>query len=330
MTTQSTTANRLSGGKFDLGNFALEGILLLIFICFTVVAPGFFSSDNLFNILRNISMQGIIAFGMTLVIISGEIDLSVGSTVAFSGCLAAVIVRDLTALHYDPAFVVPLAMLVAVMVGIVSGLFSGWIRTRFNVPTLITTLALMSGLRGGAYLITNSFPILSFPQWYNYLGGGYIFGVIPFQAVIFVAVFGIMYFVSKYTTFGRAVYAIGGNAESARLSGINVGKTRMLIMAIVGALAALSGLLVSSQIQAGSPMSGVNWELDVISAVIIGGASLAGGKGRIWRTFVGIAFIGIIQNGMVLLNVDQYWQYVTRAILILGAVLIYHNQEDRK
>lgn len=330
MTTQCTTSNRLFGGKFNLGNFALEGILVLIFIFFTLVAPGFFSSSNLFNILRNISMQGIIAFGMTMVIISGEIDLSVGSVVAFAGCLAAVIVRDLTALKLAAVYVVPFAMLVAIGIGFISGVFSGWLRTRFNVPSLITTLALMSAFRGGAYLITNSFPILSFPQWYNYLGGGYIFGVIPFQSIIFIIVFGIMYFVSKYTTFGRSVYAIGGNAEAARLSGIKIGRIRMSTMAIVGSLAAISGLLVSSQVQAGSPMSGVNWEMDVISAVIIGGVSLTGGKGRIWGTFIGIIFIGIIQNGMVLLNIDQYWQYVTRAILILGAVLIYQTQESKK
>ena len=267
---------------------------------------------------------------MTLVIISGEIDLSVGSAVAFSGCLCAVIARDLTAQHYPLALVILVAMCAPVLFGFLAGVFTGWVRTKFSVPTFITTLALMAGLNGGAFLITNSFPVNSFPEWYNFFGSGYVLGVIPFPAIVFLAVFGILYFVSKFTTFGRAVYAIGGNTESARLSGINVGRVKMLIMAIVGTLAAISGLLVSSQIMAGSPNAGKGWELDVISSVIIGGVSMAGGKGRIWGTFIGVIFLGIIMNGMTLLNVDEYWQYVVKAILILGAVLIYQIQENKE
>ena len=293
--------------------------------------------ESLFEVVRKLKAQGvviifirIIAFGMTLVIISGEIDLSVGSVVAFSGCLCAVITRNLTAMHYPVNYVIPFAICICLIVGVIAGVFTGWVRTRFSVPTFISTLALMAGLYGGAFLITNSFPVTPFPEWYSFLGSGYIFGVIPFPSIVFLAVFGILYFVSKYTTFGRAVYAIGGNAESSRLSGINVGKTKMIIMAITGMLAATSGILVSSQITAGNPTVGKGWELDVISAVIIGGVSMAGGKGRIWGTFVGVIFLGVIINGMTLLNVDEYWQYVVKVALILGAVLIYQTQENRQ
>lgn len=330
MTTQSVTIKIPSKTKVNINEFILEGILLLIFINFAFVAPGFFTTANFFNILRNVSMQGIIAFGMTMVMISGEIDLSIGSMVAFSGCLAAVITRNLTVIGVPINYAVMIGMVICLLVGISAGAFTGWVRIRFNVPSFITTLALMAGLYGGAFLLTNSFPVTSFPEWYSFFGSGYIFGVVPFPAIIFLVVFGIMWFVSKFTTFGRAVYAIGGNLESSRLSGINVIKVKMISQAILGFLAALSGILVSSQVQAGNPTVAKGWELDVISATVIGGVSMSGGKGRIWGTFIGVIFLGIILNGMTLLNVDEYWQYVVKAVLILGAVLIYQAQEGKR
>ena len=330
MTTESVTVKRPLRFKLNPNDFILEVILVLIFVFLAFTAKGFLSADNMFNILRNASMAGIIAFGMTLVIIAGEIDLSVGSAIAFYGCLCAVMVRDLTALHYPVIPVVLFSMAVCLILGIVSGMFTGWLRDRFSVPTFITTLALMAALRGGAYLLTGSFPVRSFPEWYFFFGGGYVFGVIPFQAVVLLAVFGIMYFVSKYTTFGRAVYAVGGNAESARLSGINVRKTRMKVMALTGFLAAISGLIVSAQIQSGNPLVASGQELNVISACIIGGVSLMGGKGRIWGTFIGVVFLNVLLNGMTLLNIDEYWQYVAKAVLILVAVLIYQSQEGKQ
>lgn len=326
----TTTTKPPARVSIKFSEFMLEGILLLIIVFFAIKAPGFFTAANFFNILRNVSNQGIIAFGMTLVIISGEIDLSVGNAIAWSGCLTAVITRDLLAAHYSVFFAIPFAMCVSVIVGILAGCFTGWIRTRFSVPSFITTLALMSAYRGGAFLITDSFPVIPFPEWYSFFGSGYIFGVIPFPAVIFLSIYGIMFFVSKYTTYGRAVYAIGGNAESARLSGINVLKTRMMTMGIVSGLAALSGIMVSSLVQAGNPQTGSGWELDVISAVIIGGVSLMGGKGRMWGTIVGLIFLQVLLNGMTLLNVNEYWQYVVKALLILGAVLIYQTQEKKR
>jgi len=326
----TTTTKPPARVSIKFSEFMLEGILLLIIVFFAIKAPGFFTAANFFNILRNVSNQGIIAFGMTLVIISGEIDLSVGNAIAWSGCLTAVITRDLLAAHYSVFFAIPFAMCVSVIVGILAGCFTGWIRTRFSVPSFITTLALMSAYRGGAFLITDSFPVIPFPEWYSFFGSGYIFGVIPFPAVIFLSIYGIMFFVSKYTTYGRAVYAIGGNAESARLSGINVLRTRMMTMGIVSGLAALSGIMVSSLVQAGNPQTGSGWELDVISAVIIGGVSLMGGKGRMWGTIVGLIFLQVLLNGMTLLNVNEYWQYVVKALLILGAVLIYQTQEKKR
>lgn len=314
--------------KFQVQDFALEAILVAITLFLIFAAPGFASWDNFLNVLRNASTSGIIAFGMTFVIILGEIDLSVGSAIAFFGCLTAIIVQDLGAVGWSPLLTVPLAVLASVGLGILMGMFTGWIRHRFNVPTFITTLAWQAALKGAAFLLTNSFPVTPYPEWFNFFGSGFVLGI-PFQAVIFLLVFGGTWFVSRFTVFGRSVYAIGGNAESARLSGIPVQKVRMVVLALTSVLAALAAIMQSSQIQAGNPTVGVGWEFTVISACVIGGVSLMGGKGRIWGTFVGVMFLEILLNGMTLLNIDEYWQYVARAALILGAVLIYQAQEGR-
>lgn len=322
------TAVRKNRLKYQ--EYILEGVLLLLIIGFAFTAPGFFSLHNMLNVLRSVSMQGIIAFGMTLVIISGEIDLSVGSSVAFAGCVAAYTTKKLAVTGTMPAVpAIFLAIVVTLLLGFLIGSFTGLFRTRFRVPTFITTLALMTALSGAANLLTNGFPITPFPEWYNFFGGGYLLGV-PFPAIIFLLVFGLIYFLSAYTTFGRSVYAIGGNEEAARLSGIKVARVKTLTMGLVGFLSALAGLLVSSQIMSGTATTARGWELDVISAVIIGGVSLQGGSGRIWGTFIGVIFLGVIINGMTLLNVSEYWQYVVKGVLILAAVLLNQLQEMKR
>jgi len=311
-----------------VSTFALELILLAIIGFLCLFARGFATWDNFLNIIRNASTTGIIAFGMTFVIIAGEIDLGVGSGIAFYGCLCAVITEHLTKRGHPMVPVILLALLACFAIAVLTGMFTGWVRHRFSVPTFISTLAWMAALRGGAYLLTNSFPVTPFPEWFQFFGSGYVLGI-PFQAIIFLLVFAITWFVSRFTTFGRSVYAIGGNAEAARLSGINVLRKRMMIMALTSVLAVVSAIIVASQIQAGNPTVGTSWEFTVISACVIGGVSLIGGKGRIWGTFVGVMFLEIILNGMTLMNVDEYWQYVARAVLILGSVLIYQSQEMR-
>lgn len=305
----------------------MEIVLLVLCGVLAFKADGFFTIENLLNVLRNISMQGVIAFGMTMVIISGEIDLSVGSAVAFAGCLAAWLVKSLTGWPVPVA--VAVAMAATLAVGFALGGFSGWLRTRFRVPTFITTLAWLTVLRGAAELITNGFPLTPFPAWYNFLGGGYVFGI-PFPAIVFVGVFVVIQLLMSFTAFGRAVYAVGGNAEAARLSGINVGRIKVLVMALVALLAALSGLMQSAQIMSGSATTATGWELDVISAVIIGGTSLMGGSGRVWGTLIGVIFLGVLVNGMTLLNISEYWQHVIRGALILVAVLLNMAPSSRK
>lgn len=311
-------------------NGILEIILVLLCAVLAFAASGFLTAENLLNVLRNVSMQGVIAFGMTMVIVSGEIDLSVGSAVAFAACLTAFLTQKLSAewASLPIALSIAIAIIVALIIGSVLGVFTGFMRTRYQVPSFITTLALMTGLSGAAELITNGFPLTPFPGWYNFIGGGYLVGI-PFPAILFLLTFVVLQFLMNFTAFGRSVYAVGGNAEAARLSGINVSRVKMMVLGITAFLAALSGIMVSSEIMSGTATTAKGWELDVIAAVIIGGTSLMGGVGRIWGTMVGVVFLGVLMNGMTLLNVSEYWQHVVRGVIILVAVLLNLLQKEK-
>ena len=296
-----------------MSRFVMEIVLVVLCIGLAIKAPNFFTLANGLNILQSESMKGVIAFGMTMVIIAGEIDLGVASMVALAGCFLAF----LTSKGVPIAAGIPLTILLGALVGS----FTGVLRSKFRVPSFITTLALLTGLRGGALMLTGGFALTPFPDWYNFLGGGAVLGI-PVPAIIFVVVFAVIQILMNQTAFGRSVYAVGGNAEAARLSGINVGAIQIAVLAITSALAALSGVLLSSRMLSGEPTVAQGWELDVIAAVIVGGTSLAGGSGRVWGTFVGVIFIGVIVNGMTLLDVPVYGQYIVRGLLILGAVLL--------
>ena len=314
-----------------LNKYMLELILFLLIVVISITTRGFFTIANLFNILRNVSLQGCIAFGMTMVIICGEIDLSIGSTVALTGVIVGLTSGKLAKLNImsmEQAVVV--GMVLALLVAALSGLFNGWLLTRFKMPSFIITLAMMNVLYGAAAIISNGFPVTSLPKWYNVIGAGRIFGVIPVPAFVLLLVFAVNFIIVGHTKFGRSVYAVGGNAEAARLSGINVKKVKIVAMMTVQVCAAISGILVSSQVMSGSSTFGRGWEMTAISSVIIGGASLSGGLGSVSRTFVGIIFLGVLINGMTLLNVNEYYQYVVRGLLILIAVLINTIQTQRK
>ena len=307
-------------GATSLKIYAMEVILLALVAVLVIYAPGFATLGNFLNVLRTVSMLGIVAFGMTAVIISGEIDLSIGAEAGLAGCIVAWFAGAYTDALGSVA-AVAIGAAVAISIGIAVGVFTGKIRQIFNVPTFITTLGLFTALRGAANLVTGGFPMPTFPEWFYFLGAGNLFGV-PFPVYVFLAVFAAMHLLMKYTGFGRAVYAVGGNAEAARLSGIDVFGVKTTALAITGALAALSGILLASQVGSGIGTMATGMELDVISATIIGGTSLFGGKGRVWGTLLGVLFLGCIANGMTLLNVSEYWQYVVRGGIILGAVLL--------
>ena len=321
MSDAQTTAQRASGGLMPFVRaYTMELILLALVVFLVFTAPGFASLANTLNVLRTVAMLGIIAFGMTAVIIAGEIDLSVGAGAALAGCIVAWF-----GVNYAEAWggtaALGIGFLCALIVGFFTGFMTGKFRQWFNVPSFITTLALFTALRGAANLITGGFPLSNLPSSFGFFGGGYLFGI-PFPVYLFALTFVAMHFLMNHTSFGRSVYAVGGTMEAARLSGIDVWKVKSLTLALTGVLTAVSGTLIASQIGSGTGTTATGMELDVIAAVIIGGTSLFGGKGRIWGTFVGVIFLGCISNGMTLLNVSEYWQYVVRGAIILGAVLL--------
>lgn len=309
----------------------LEIILIALFVVMAISSEAFIRPGNLLNILRNVSMTGIIAFGMTFVIIAGEIDLSVGSTVALAGVITALTAGKMSDAGIMPMeYAVVLGMAFAILASIGIGLLNGFLLTKFKMPSFIITLGMLNLLYGVAAVISSGFPVTSLPSWYSVFGAGSIGGLLPVPAVFLVAVFIIVFIVLKFTRFGRAVYAVGGNPESARLSGINVSKTKISVMIIVQVCCAVSGILLSSQVMSGTFSFGKGWEMTAISAVIIGGASLSGGKGTAAGTFLGLLFLGIINNAMTLNGVDEYVQYIVQGALIIGAVLINSLQNKKK
>lgn len=220
-------------------------------------------------------------------------------------------------------------MIVALAVSALIGLFIGVIRTKFNIPTFIITLAMLNVLYGVAARLSGGFPVLTLPQWYNRIGAGSVLGI-PIPAIILVIVFIVINIIMSYTAFGRSVYAAGGNPEAARLSGVNVTKVKILVMIAVQLMAALGGIMNSSQVMSAAHNFGRGWEMDVIASVIIGGTSMNGGIGKVKGTFLGIIFLGVLLNGMTLLNLNEYIQYVVRGGLILIAVMINTIQLNRQ
>lgn len=314
--------------KVKITNWLLEAILLVIIIFFSLTANNFFTVGNALNILRSISFKGIIACFMTMIIIAGEIDLSVGSTVAFASVFTAYLNKAFMGMGLDATMgtviAIPIAVLASALVGYLISLFI----VKLKVPSFIVTLAAMQLMRGTALILANGFPIQGFPGWFKYLGSGYL-GPIPFPAVIFGIFIAVTWYVMTNTPFGRSIYAIGSNPDSAALSGIDVSKIKQIIFMLTSAAAGLVGVMVSAQLNSGSPNIGTNYEMDVISSVIIGGASLSGGAGTIRGTLVGCIFTGIILNAMTLLGVSDYWQYVVRGSLVVFAVFLNTMVKER-
>ncbi len=300
----------------------LVAALILLVVVLSLVAPYFLTVRNITNVLQQVSFLGIIAMGMTLVIVCGEIDISVGSAMALYSSLLAV-------LNFRHGWPLGLVLALVLVLGILVGLGAGYVRHRFNVPSFIVTLALLSSLRGAALWMTNASPIAIPDETFAFLGSGRIFGVLPFPLLIFIIASVVFWFISTKTVLGRSAFAVGGNPEAARISGISLVRVRMIVFAGTGFLAAVSSILLSSLIGSGNAGLGAGAEFQVIAAVIVGGTSLYGGRGSILGTVLGVLFIGLLTNGMVLLNVNQYGQMVAQGIIILGAVLVSESVRGR-
>jgi sugar transport system permease protein len=303
----------------------IEVCLIILIVALAFGANGFLTWGNWMNIFRANSLKGVIALGMTMAMIAKLIDLSIGAAVGLYGVIVAIACRDLTAGGMNLTVACIIGIFICLGLALLVGFIHGFFQHKTGMPAFIVTLATLFALQGLAGRLSGGFPIANqFPQWFNDLGGGRVGGSngIPIPAIIFLVVFFIVWFIMGYTTTGRAAYAVGGNVESARLSGINVGKTKIIGFTLVQVLAMVSGFMTSGQVMAGSFTFGKGWELDVIAAVVVGGTSFDGGVGKVWGTLVGVIFMGVIGNGMTLLNIDNHTQFIVKAVIMFLAVLL--------
>ncbi len=298
--------------------------LFILCLLLSILSDKFFTVDNGWNVMRQISVNICISVGMTLVVLTGGIDLSVGSILAFCGAIAAGLLKNGISIPSNNLFIgftLLGAIVGGMLVGTLMGSFNGWTITRFKVPPFVATLAMLTIGRGLTMLYTNGFPISSLGSNFAYIGTGWFLGI-PVPVWISGIIVIIAVVITNKTALGRYIYAIGGNANAARLSGINIKKITITVYSIAGALAAVGGLIVTSRLDSAQPNAGISYELDSIAAVVIGGTSLSGGKGTIMGTVLGAIIIGVLNNGLVLLNVSPFWQQVVKGGVILIAVII--------
>ncbi|HKQ02321.1 MAG TPA: ABC transporter permease [Actinomycetes bacterium] len=295
--------------------------LVLLWIALTIASPHFLTFDNAVNVLLNAAPLALIAGGMTLTLIAAEIDLSVGSVVALVGSLAA-----LLSVNFGAPW--PLVLLGAIAAGAVVGVINGWFTTRLGMPSFVATLAMLGIARGVALLITQGKPIYGLPDAIAWLGQGELW-IVPVPVVLAALILAALHFALSRTRFGLNVYAVGGNPEAARLSGVDVPGVKMAVLVLSAVLASVGGLILAARLNAGSGTVGADLLLDAIAAVVIGGTSLLGGVGRVTGTVLGVLLIASIRNGLVLLNVSAFWQQVAIGALILLAVSVDYLAKGR-
>jgi len=301
-------------------------ILLALVVAATMCTDGQFADiANIVNVLRQVSFEALIAFGMTLVIVTGGIDLSVGSLVALTGVVAAVAMQ--ATLGWSPVASIGLGLVCGVATGAAIGASSGAIVARFSIPPFIVTLAGMLIARGFAFIICNGQPVYELPPELRWLGRGFVLEsllgrIVPVPVLFMFAVYVVTAVLLSRTVFGRSVIAVGSNEEAARLAGIAVRRTKLSVYLITGALAGLAGVLHDAKLMAGDPKVGDMWELNVIAAVVVGGTSLFGGRGTVSGTLVGALIIGVLNNSLNLLHVEHFWQKVVLGGVILLASLV--------
>lgn len=309
-----------------IGEYGAFIALVFLIVVISVVSPEFRTAGNFLNLLRQATFNGLIAFGMTCVILSDGIDLSVGSTLALSAVICAKLI-----MQGVPAI---LAMIIALISGTLLGVVSGLLVTKGRLQPFIATLITMTAYRGFALILTDGKPISNIAKSigdrpnqfaFKLMGKGNLFGKIPIPAILLIFALVVFFFVLNKTTFGRKVYATGSNAKCAKLVGVNITKTKVIVYAISGFMSALTGLILISRLDSAQPTLGDGYELDAIAAVALGGTSMSGGRGKITGTIAGVLIIAVLNNGMNLLEVSTYYQDVIKAVVILVAVL-----SDRK
>ena len=315
-------------GRFIRDNL---GILIgLLVLCMILVIYDYFrgrtvflSTNNIMNVLRQVSTNLYIACAMTMVIILGGIDLSVGSILSLSGCVTAML------LMYNE-FSLTAAVLMGLLVGAAFGAFNGLVVAKTTIPPFIVTLATMNIARGASYVYTGGQPIRVMSDSFNFIGSGYVFKVIPVPVIYLVIIVAISAFIMNRTKLGRHIYAVGGNPVAARFSGIKNSRVLFFAFLFSGLMSAVSGIVLASRMFSGQPTAGLGAELDAIAAVVLGGTSMSGGVGKIGGTVIGALIIGVLNNGLNLLNVNSFWQYIVKGAAILIAVYVDFLKKDPK
>ncbi len=305
--------------KRVLKNYGIVFAFVLVCAVLAWLSPVFLRWTNVLNIIRQSSIYGIMAVGMTFVILTGGIDLSVGSILAIAGVITAGMLKAQVAL--------PLVILVALGIGSLFGLINGLIITAGRIPPFVTTLAMLSGAHSLALIYTGGYPISGFNPAFRWIGGGDILGI-PFPIVVFLLTVLLAAVILRETRLGRYTYAIGGNEEAVRLSGISTRFYKTMVYVFSGATAGMTAIILTSRLNSAEPNAGTGYELDVIAAVVIGGTSLNGGRGSIWGTLVGALLIAVINNGIVLLGISPYYKDLVRGLVILGAVLLDRLRDE--
>ena len=298
--------------------------LLLMIAAFSIFADGFFSGDNFWTVMRQISVKMCLSVGMTMVILTGGIDLSVGSVLALSGAVTAGLLKygmEIETFNLYIGYTVIGAVSIGILLGAFMGLFNGVMITRFKIPPFVATLAMMTIARGLTKLYSKGAPITGLGDTFGKIGSeGFL--KVPNQVWIAVIIVVVAIVLLKKTRFGRYIYAVGGNEKAAKLSGLNINRIKLMVYTIAGALSAVGGLIVTSKLNSATPIAGEGYELDSIAAVVIGGTSLSGGRGSVLGTVLGVLIIGVLNSGLVIMGVNPFWQKVIKGFVILLAVAI--------
>ena len=293
------------------GKFGIVIILILLIALFSILNSKFIGIDNIVNILRQVAITGIIAVGMTMVLVTGGIDLSVGSVAGMGTVFCAMMLLG--------GMPWPIALLICVIGGFIIGVANAFLINRLSIPPLIATLGMCTSLRGVCYLVTAGKPVFGFPGDILFLGKGSVLGV-PWPVIIMVIVFILGILFLQKTRYGTYIYGIGGNEEACRLSGINTQRMKYLCYGVCSALSALAGVVLLARVNSGQPKTGDGYEMDVITACVLGGVSISGGEGKLSFVTFGVLIMGVLSNGLIMINVSDYWQQVIRGAVLVAAV----------
>ncbi len=300
--------------KDNIGIIIALFAMCIFLVIFPTTRTTFLTTKNVFNILRQNASNLFLATGMTMVIILGGIELSVGSVIALSGCVAAGCVVFLGL----PEIV---GFLAGILVGALVGMFNGFVICKTEIPPFIVTLASMNIAKGIALVYTTGAPIRCMTDAFKFPGAGYV-GPVPTPVILMIIIFVIACFIVNRTQLGRHIYAVGGNAQAAKFSGINVSKVKFIVYTYTGVMAGIAGIVIASRLYSGQPTAGDGAEMDAIASVVVGGTSMSGGSGRLGGTLIGVLIIGVLNNGLNLMGVDSNWQYIVKGLVILLAVYV--------